>query len=85
LKSVHYVDAKKDKTNLAGAYLNVGNLYSSLGELKNAADYHLKALALFEETNHTRGQAYILQSLGDDFIALKQYAVAENIFCKPFS
>jgi two-component system, NarL family, sensor histidine kinase UhpB len=69
-----------DKTDFAGQLLNVGNAYYNLGELKNAADYHLKALALFEEVKNKRGQSFCLNSLGNDYADLKQYNTAEKYF-----
>jgi two-component system, NarL family, sensor histidine kinase UhpB len=69
-----------DKTARAGQTLNVGNAYYNLGELKNAANYHLKALALFDEVKNKRGQSFCLNSLGNDYSDLKQYGVAEKYF-----
>jgi signal transduction histidine kinase len=51
-----------------------------LGELKKAADYHLKALTLFEEVKNKRGQSFCLNSLGNDYLDLKQYDAAEKYF-----
>jgi two-component system sensor histidine kinase UhpB len=65
---------------LAGQFLNLGNVYINLGDFKNAADYHLRALRTFEEINNTRGQAYCLQSLGSDFQSMKQYTTAKTYF-----
>jgi two-component system, NarL family, sensor histidine kinase UhpB len=73
---------KGDMTARAGQLLNVGNAYYSLGELTNAADYHLKALALFEEVKNKRGQSFCFNSLGNDYLDLKQYTVAEEYFLK---
>lgn len=69
-----------DKTARAGQTLNVGNAYYNLGDLKNAADYHLKGLALFEEVNNKRGQSFCFNSLGNDYLDLKQYETAEKYF-----
>jgi len=67
-----------DKTARAGQMLNVGNAYYIIGEIKNAANYHLKSLALFEEVKNKRGQSFSLNSLGNDYMDLQQYAVAEK-------
>ncbi len=69
-----------DKTDFAGQLLNVGNAYSNLKDLKNAADYHLKALTLFEEVKNKRGQSFCLNSLGNDYLDLEQYTAAEKYF-----
>jgi two-component system, NarL family, sensor histidine kinase UhpB len=69
-----------DKTEFAGQLLNVGNAYLTLADQKNAADYHLKALKLFEEVKNKRGQSFCLNSLGNDYLGLEQYTVAEKYF-----
>lgn len=71
-----------DKTARAGQLLNVGNAYYNLGDLKNAADYHLKSLSLFEEVNNKRGQSFCLNSLGNDYSELKQYSAAKKYYSK---
>lgn len=68
----HLVDPKHQLTK-AGQYLNVGNIYLNRGELRNAAEYHLQALRLFEKLDNKRGQSFCLQSLGSDFLRLKRY------------
>jgi two-component system, NarL family, sensor histidine kinase UhpB len=69
-----------DKADFAGQLLNVGNAYSNLKDLKKAADYHLKALKLFEEVKNKRGQSFCLNSLGNDYLDLEQYTAAEKYF-----
>lgn len=69
-----------DKTDFAGQLLNVGNAYSNLKDLKNAADYHLKALKLFEEAKNKRGQSFCLNGLGNDYLDLEQYTSAEKYY-----
>jgi signal transduction histidine kinase len=66
------------KVGKAGSLLNVGNAYLNLGELMNAADYHLKSLTIFEEIKNERGQSFCLNSLGVDYIKLRQYEAAEK-------
>lgn len=68
--------------NRAGLLLNLGNLYSKMGDFRTAADYHLQSLRLFETLKNLRGQAFCLQSLGNDFISLKELADAEIYFKK---
>jgi signal transduction histidine kinase/DNA-binding response OmpR family regulator/Tfp pilus assembly protein PilF len=71
-----------DSTALAGELLNVGNVYNKLGDLKNAANYHLKSLVLFEQVKNSRGQSFCLQGLGNDYLALRQFSEAEKYFFK---
>lgn len=63
---------------LAGQFLNLGNVYFNLAEFKPAADYHLKALRLFETLKNPRGQSFCLQSLGNDFTAMNQFLIARD-------
>jgi two-component system sensor histidine kinase UhpB len=72
------IELSATKVGKAGALLNVGNAYLNMGELKNAADYHLKALTIFEEIKNERGQSFCLNSLGIDYTKLRQYAAAEK-------
>lgn len=62
-----------ENENHAGQLLNVGNTYFNLGDLKNAARFHLQSLELFEKVNNKRGQSFCLNSLGNDFFKLNQY------------
>lgn len=68
--------------NRGGLLLNLGNLYSKMGDFKTAAEYHLQSLRLFEKLKNLRGQAFCLQSLGNDFFSLKEFADAETYFKK---
>ncbi len=70
----------KSEESRAGLLLNIGNLYHDLGDLKNAAYYHLQSLALFEKIKNKRGQSFCLQSLGNSFLSLNQYAQAKNYY-----
>ena len=71
--------------NRAGLLLNLGNLYSKLGDFKTAADYHLQSLRLFEALKNLRGQAFCYQSLGNDFFSLQELVSAEIYFKKSFA
>ena len=64
------------KTSVAGQYLNIGNTYMDMGSFKDALQYHLKALTIFEETGNNRGISFCNQSIGSDFINLGQYKEA---------
>jgi signal transduction histidine kinase len=72
----------KSDENRAGLMLNLGNLYSKLGDFKNAADYHLQSLRLFETLKNLRGQSFCLHSLGNDFFNMQELIDAENYFKK---
>jgi two-component system sensor histidine kinase UhpB len=69
-----------ENENHAGQLLNVGNTYFNLGDLKNAARFHLQSLELFEKIKHKRGQSFCLNSLGNDFFKLNQFDQAEVYF-----
>lgn len=64
------------RTTIAGQDLNIGNAYNGLGEYRNALQYHLKALQLFEELNIKRGVSFAYQDIGGDFLQLAQYKQA---------
>lgn len=68
----------------AGHFLNLGNLYNNLGDFKNAVNYHLKALTLFEKLGNERGQSFCLQSLGNDFFELSQFDQAKQYFARSY-
>jgi two-component system sensor histidine kinase UhpB len=69
-----------ENENHAGQLLNVGNIYFNLGDLKNAARFHLRSLEMFEKTKNKRGQSFCLNSLGNDFFKLNQYDQAATYF-----
>jgi two-component system, NarL family, sensor histidine kinase UhpB len=60
------------RTSMAGQNLNIGNTYINMGEYRNALQYHLKALQLFEEVDNKRGISFSYQSIGGDFLQLAQ-------------
>jgi two-component system, NarL family, sensor histidine kinase UhpB len=74
------VDAKykttNTKTSIAGSYLNIGNTYLDMGDYKNALQYHLNGLKVFEEVENKRGISFCNQSIGGDFYNLGQYQEA---------
>jgi len=69
-----------ENENHAGQLLNVGNTYFNLGDLKNAARFHLRSLEMFEKLNNKRGQSFCLNSLGNDFFKLNQFDQAAPYF-----
>ncbi len=64
------------RTSIAGQNLNIGNTYNNLGEYRNALQYHLKALQLFEDLNNKRGISFSYQNIGGDFLQLAQFKQA---------
>jgi two-component system, NarL family, sensor histidine kinase UhpB len=75
----------KPDENRAGLLLNLGNLHNFMGSYKNASDYHLQALRLFETLNNLRGQSFCLHSLGNDFFFLKQFTTAREYYKRSLS
>ncbi|MGG9964265.1 tetratricopeptide repeat-containing sensor histidine kinase [Ferruginibacter sp. SUN106] len=61
------------RTSIAGQYLNIGNTYMDMGEYKNALQYHLQGLKIFEEIDNKRGISFCNQSISSDFLNLGQY------------
>lgn len=70
------LELTKDSTNMAGMMLNIGNNYKELGRLKEAADYHLKSLALFEKVGNKKGQSFAYNSLGSDYVQMQKWKKA---------
>lgn len=69
-----------ENENHAGQLLNVGNTYFNLGDLKNAARFHLRSLEIFEKIKSKRGQSFCLNSLGNDFFKLSQFDQAATYY-----
>ncbi len=80
IEALKWTKLSKDKTSEAGQLLNIGNTYQIIGDIKNAATYHLQSLVLFEEVKNKRGQSFCLTSLGNDYYSLKQFKAAEKYF-----
>jgi len=70
----------EENENRAGAMLNIGNTYILLGDYKNAVQYHLQSLRLFEKLGSKRGQSFCMQSLGNSYADLKQYTQAREYY-----
>jgi signal transduction histidine kinase len=51
-----------------------------MGEFTNAVEQHLQALRLFEKFSIKRGEAFSMNSLGNDFFRLKRYDEARAYF-----
>lgn len=73
---IRSLDLTKDSTNRAGMMLNIGNSYSDMGDLQQAASYHLRSLALFERVGNKKGQSFAYNSLGADYIKMQQWEKA---------
>ncbi|HVU58651.1 MAG TPA: sensor histidine kinase [Puia sp.] len=75
--SLARADVKTDSsvrnlTALAGALLNVGNTYNSMGDYHAAIRHHLDALRIFEAVGNKRGISFCYNSVGTDFLHLRQ-------------
>lgn len=79
---IRTIELTQDATSRAGMMLNAGNTYLVLGDLENAADYHLKSLSLFEIVGNKRGQSFAYQGLGNDYLKMEQWKKAEPYFEK---
>jgi len=73
------------KDNLAGAYLNMANVYSLKGDAMHAQDYLFKSLKIFEDIGNDDGMAYCYNGLGNHFNKQKNYAKAEYYLKKSLS
>jgi two-component system sensor histidine kinase UhpB len=76
---------KTEDENRAGQLLNLGNLYIRMGNYKDAVDYHLQALKLFEKLGNKRGQSFAQQSLANDFLYMKQYGQARQYYERSYA
>jgi len=65
------------KDNVAGAYLNIANVYTLQGDAVHAQDYLFKSLKIFEDIGNDDGMAYCYNGLGNYFNKQKNYAKAE--------
>ena len=79
---VKALEFTNDPTQRAGMTLNLGNVYHELGEIKQAVDYHLRSLALFEKVGNKRGQSFAYQGRGNDYIKMEQWKKARPYFEK---
>jgi signal transduction histidine kinase/Tfp pilus assembly protein PilF len=84
-KALPYMQANLDllqteNESKAGLLLNIGNLYSDLGDFKNSSKYTLQSLSLFEKLDNKLGQSFCLQSLGNSFFSLHQFEASKNYY-----
>ena len=71
LKAVAIRKQLKDTFNLAGAYQNLGNLYSQIGKPLKAIDYFSKSLELYLATNDTAGLIMTHSNIGNLYLDMK--------------
>ena len=66
--------SNKNKTDvtIAGLCLNLGNAYTALAQYKEAIQYHLKALEIFEKVNNNLGKSFCYQGLSVAYKELGQ-------------
>ena len=64
------------KADIAGKWLNAGNVYQGLGEYSMAMDCNLKALRIFEESGNKLGESFCYTNLATLYNILKQYPSA---------
>jgi tetratricopeptide (TPR) repeat protein len=58
---------------IALANINYAILETGEGNLKNSADYYMKAIAISERINFTRGMSISYNNIGENYLKLKQY------------
>jgi len=58
---------------IALANINYAILETGEGNLKNSADYYMKAIAISERINYTRGMSISYNNIGENYLKLKQY------------
>jgi tetratricopeptide (TPR) repeat protein len=61
---------------IALANVNYAILETGEGNLKNSADYYMKAIAISERINYTRGMSISYNNIGENYLRLKQFESA---------
>lgn len=86
LAAIKYIEKNPNatKTNIAGQWLNAGNVYEGLGDYNNAMKVTLKALGLFEEAGNKLGEAYCYNNISGYYNKLKQFGNALKYAQKSF-
>lgn len=67
---------------IALANINYAILETGEGNLKNSADYYMKAIKISERINYTRGMSISYNNIGENYLRLKEYASAEQYTLK---
>jgi two-component system sensor histidine kinase UhpB len=70
------------KENIAGNYLNISNVYHSMGKHSLSQDYLFKALTIFEAIKSETGIAFCYNGLGNEFYRQKNYGKAKEYLKK---
>jgi signal transduction histidine kinase len=72
------------KMNLAGNYLNMSNVYKSLGMVDEQIETIFKSLAIFEEIQQLMGLSYCYNALATLYHDQKEYEKAEEYLLKSY-
>ncbi len=70
-------DTAFDRKELGEAFLNIGALYSQLGDYNQAMDYYQKAIVEFEPTNHRVADTY--NNIAYDFQLKKKFVSSKDL------
>lgn len=78
LAAIKYIEKNPNasKANIAGQWLNAGNVYEGLGDYNSAMRVTLKALGLFEEAGNKLGEAFCYNNISGYYNKLNQYSNA---------
>lgn len=77
------LDAAKKASFIAGqgtCNIAIADIYSSMGNSKNAENYYTQGIELLRKTDNTVGLATALLNAGDQYLKNKNYAVALKYF-----
>ncbi|MBT1711234.1 response regulator [Fulvivirgaceae bacterium PWU5] len=78
--ALEYLDAVEPDPSYGEQLLTIGNTHLSLRNPVSAADYHSRALRVFEKSGNVRGQSLSLRGLGMDLLEQEEYREAEKYF-----
>jgi CheY-like chemotaxis protein/uncharacterized protein HemY len=78
--ALEYLDAVEPDPSYGEQLLTIGNTHLSLRNPVSAADYHTRALRVFEKSGNVRGQSQSLRGLGMDMLEQQEYREAETYF-----
>ena len=67
-----------DKHGQASCYINLGNVFLSVGEYAKAEEYYQKALPINTKIGDKHGQASCYINLASVFRSVREYAKAEE-------
>ncbi|MBT1688627.1 tetratricopeptide repeat protein [Dawidia soli] len=78
ISALEYLDAVEPDPSYGEQLLTIGNTHLSLGNPVSAADYHSRALRVFEKSGNARGQSRSLRGLGMGLLEQGEYHEAET-------